>query len=129
MKSSAALIGIVRLAGMAMELEDAAANGDTDTIKALHPVFIKRWISYKELLKEFSDSAAAAKNADDFRNEIADIIERIHEAADEMDVDKLDELSAELENYAFSGDEADKAEKIKTAIFSFDLEMLKNCTL
>lgn len=129
MKSSAALIGIVRLAGMAMELEDAAANGDTDTIKALHPVFIKRWISYKELLKEFSDSTSAAKNADDFKDEIADIIGRIHEAADEMDVDKLDALSAELENYAFSGDEADKAEKIKTAIFSFDLEMLKNCTL
>ncbi len=129
MKSSASLIGIVRLAGMAAELEDAAANGDTDTIRALHPVFAKRWLSYKELLKDFAGSKSAEKKADEFKSEIEGIISQVKTAAAEMDVDKLDKLSEELDRYAFDGDEAAAAEKIKSAILAFDIDYLKNCAI
>ena len=129
MKSSAALIGIVQLAGMAMELEEAAKNLDSGTIKTLHPVFISRWLSFEQLLDDFADHKTAEKNADDFPDEIADIISRIHTAAAEMDVDKLDALSSELDEYCFSGDNAEKVKLIKDMIFNFEIEKLKNCTL
>lgn len=129
MKSSAALIGIVQLSGMAMELEEAARSLDADTIKSMHPVFIKRWLSYEQLLAEFAVKKTADKKAEEHKESIDDIIERIHTAAAEMDVDKLDDLSAELDGYSFNADAAEKVSHIKDMIFNFDIEGLKNCTL
>ena len=129
MKSSAALIGIVQLAGMAMELEEAAKNLDSSAIKALHPVFINRWLSFEQLLEDFAEHKTADKNADDFPSEIADIILRINSAAAEMDVDKLDALSSELDGYSFNGTDAEKVKQIKDMIFNFEIEGLKKCSL
>lgn len=129
MKSSSALIGILQLSGMAMELEEAAKCHDTDIIKAMHPVFIKRWLSYEQLLEEFADNKTADKNADDFRSEINGIIERIRTAAEEMDVDALDSLSAELDGYNFNDSEKEKIKQIKDMIFNFEIDKLKECTI
>ncbi|MBQ8786690.1 MAG: response regulator [Oscillospiraceae bacterium] len=128
MKSSAALIGIVNLAGMAMELENAARNGDTAPIKAIHPTFIARWLKYKELLSDFSGNNSAEKNADEHLNELDDIFSNIRNAAEMMDVDALDEMSQKLDEYRFEGEMADKIEQIKTAIFNFEIDKLVDCS-
>ena len=53
MKSSAALIGIIPLSGMAKILENAVDTGDLETVKLLTPVFLKEWRSYKGKLNQF----------------------------------------------------------------------------
>ena len=55
MKSSAALIGIIPLSGMAKVLENAAAIGDIDTIYTLTPVLLREWSGYKEKLSNFTE--------------------------------------------------------------------------
>lgn len=125
MKSSAALVGIVQLAGMAMELENAARNGNVETIRALHPVFIQRWLCFEPLLKELvSDDSEPKKDSTEHSAEIAEIFNRIHNSALEMDVDALDELSAMLDGYSFPESEEEKIAQLKRMILNFDIEGL-----
>lgn len=127
MKSSAALIGIVHLAGLALELEMAAKKGDCDLIRAFHPVFIERWLGYSELLSELITEKTPKKKAADYRDEILAIFEEIRNGAEEMDVDILDEMSAKLDEYSFEGDMDEKIQQIKANIFNFEIEKLRDC--
>ncbi len=129
MKSSAALIGIVQLAGMAMELEKAARNYNTDVIKALHPVFASRWNSYYELLSEVTGGNDDIKNAVDYMDEIEEIFEQIRLGAEGMDVDVLDAMSKLLDEYNFESPLSEKIEMVKMWILNFEIEKLADCTI
>ncbi len=124
MKSSAAIIGIVQLAGMAMELENAAKTAQLDVIRSLHPLFIQRWLSYRDRLSVLFDSGEPRKQASEHENAIAEILAAIENAASEMDVDALDDLSKQLDEYCFNGEQAEKIEQIKNHILNFEIEML-----
>ncbi len=127
MKSTASLIGIIRLSGMAMELEEAARKKDIDTIKLLHPVFIKSWKEYYSELGCLFINSSAEKVASEHREEILGIFEEIRNAADMMDVDVLDEMSKRLDEFIFEGEAAVKIEEVKSAIFNFEVEKLMEC--
>lgn len=129
MKSSAALIGIIQLAGMAMELEKAARNRDSDVIRAIHPVFSERWNSYYEPLGEIIGSDANLKNAADYMEEISEIFSQIRFGAENMDVDVLDEMSKLLDEYHFDEPLSDKVEMVKMWILNFEIEKLVDCTI
>lgn len=129
MKSSAALIGIVQLAGIAMELEKAARNGDIAVIKTMHPVFAKRWLSYLEPLKDMFEAKKSGAAATADMQEIVEIFDTIREAAENMDVDTLDEMSRKLDEYNFEGVTAEKIDEVKKLIFNFEVEKLVNYEL
>lgn len=129
MKSSAALIGIILLAGMAMELEKAARNKDTDTIKAMHVVFANRWNSYYEMLSEITKNNSGLKPASEHMDEIQEIFTQIHYGAENMDVDVLDEMSKLLDEYSFEKPLSDKIEMVKMWILGFELDKLSDCSL
>ena len=129
MKSSAALIGIVQLAGMAMELEKAARNGDAEIIRALHPVFANRWNSYYELLAEIAVDSSQLKPASEYMDEIEEIFEQIRYAAEDMDVDALDEMSKRLDEYHYEKPLAEKVEMVRMWILGFELDKLTDCTI
>ncbi len=129
MKSSAALIGIVQLAGMAMELEKAARNGDAEIIRALHPVFANRWNSYYELLAEIAVDSSQLKPAFEYMDEIEEIFEQIRYAAEDMDVDVLDEMSKRLDEYHYEKPLAEKVEMVRMWILGFELDKLTDCTI
>lgn len=129
MKNSAALIGNVQLAGMAMALENAAKNNECDSIRAMHPIFIEKWLGYTEPLSQFAekDDDAQKKNADEFIDEIKEIFGKIRSAAADMDDETLDEMSKKLDEYSFGDDMAEKIEEVKTQILNFEVEKLTNC--
>ena len=129
MKSSALLIGIVFLAGMAMRLELAASEEDADTILAMHSTFIDSWLSFHSPLSAFVKPAGETKNAGENADEIKQIFEDIKTAAAVLDVDALDELSARLDTFSFEGEMAEKVEDVKNAIFNFDTDKLKNISV
>lgn len=106
MKNSAATIGIIPLAGMAKTLENAARDGDTDTLSAVTPVFLRLWRNYKSNLSVLLDNTdddekKSGKKAADFIPEINTILDKIKEAAADMDIDALDSLWEELSEYDF----------------------------
>ncbi|MBQ8171547.1 MAG: response regulator [Oscillospiraceae bacterium] len=124
MKSSAAMIGIVQLAGMAMELEKAARSESRAVITALHPVFAERWLSYSLLLSEFTKNDAPQKDAADNLSEIEEIFAGIRAAASDMDVDALDELSRRLDGYAFPEEKQALIDLTRSQILNFEVEKL-----
>ncbi len=129
MKSSAAMVGFVQLAGMAMELENAARYGKTEVICAMHPVFIERWRSFIQPLAEIVTNDKSCEGVAASEEEISDIVAKIRSAAEDMDVDALDELSGRLDSYSFKGERAERAENIKAAILGFEIEKLMEVTL
>ncbi len=126
MKSSAAIIGIIPLAGMAKVLEDAARNNECDIIKQMTPIFLKKWREYKEYLKDFSDMASETKSAAEHWEQVEEIFYKIKEAAEDMDIDDLDGALAKLEEYKFEGAQVENFEKIKEAVINFDVTFLQS---
>lgn len=61
MKSAAALVGIVPLAGLAKILEFAARDKELDTIRSMHGIFLREWDSYQEKLREVSVTLSSQK--------------------------------------------------------------------
>lgn len=127
MKNSAAIVGIVQLAGMAMALESAARNGDCSTINAIHPLFIKKWLGYLDAMRPLMPEKSAQKRADDCQSEISAIFEDIRHAACDMDVDALDELSQKLDQYSFDKERQAFILQIKAQITNFEVEKLMTC--
>lgn len=128
MKSSAMLIGIIPLSGMAMRLEQAAAELDNDTIISLHPVFIDSWLSYKKPLSELIGVAETDKEMADM-TVVGEIVEEIRKAAAALDVDALDELSAKLDSFSYDDEIKPRIEEIRTAVFNFETDKLKNISI
>lgn len=126
MKSSAAIIGIIPLAGMAKVLEDAARNNECDVINQMTPFFLKKWRKYKEHLKEFSDTPSGTKSPTEYWEQVEEIFSEIKEAATDMDIDALDGALAKLEEYKFEGEQAESFEEIKKAIINLDLTFLQS---
>ncbi len=126
MKSSAAIIGIIPLAGMAKVLEDAARNNESDVIKQMTPIFLTKWRKYNEYLKNFNDTACGTKNATEYWDHVEEIFHKIKAAAEDIDIDALDQALAKLEEYKFEEEQAEYFEKIKEAVINLDMTFLEN---
>ena len=125
MKNSASTIGIIPLAGLAKVLEDAARSDEREILRELTPVFLKRWRQYKEHLKEFSPADGEQKVAAEHQEQVKEIFKDIKTAAEEMDIDALDECLEKLEEYKFEGEQLEIFEQIKKAIINFDVDFLR----
>ena len=105
MKSSAATIGIVPLAGMARVLEQAAAAGDAGTITAMHEIFMVQWMSYKDRLTGVCGITSDAEAAAEDERQEADpsvyraMLELLRTHMDELDVDAADGVMSQIRGY------------------------------
>ena len=98
MKSSAATIGIIPLAGMAKRLENAAAEKELDTIRGMHGIFIKEWRGYKELMEAIPGMSKdeGGKRVEFDKDMAMGYLEIISVAMDDFDVDRADEALSKL---------------------------------
>jgi len=128
LKNSASTVGIIPLAGMAKFLEDAARKCDKNSLLTVTPLFLENWLSYGEKLEvlesEFSEDKG--KSAEDYTEEIEQLLKKMNQAAEEMDIDSLDAIGKELAMYHFSDDKQEIVEKIQKAIAEFDIDYLQN---
>lgn len=125
MKNSAAMIGIIQLTGLAMELEQAARDGEITIIQSLHTIFTTKYLSYQEKLKLVLPQQMAKKVASEHTEETNDIYNTIRKAASDMDVDTLDEMSAKLDEYVFEEEQNTNIEKIKLYILNLEVDKLQ----
>ena len=131
MKNSAATIGIIPLAGMAKVLEDAARNGEVEVLEAMTSIFIERWKDYREKLNIFVPECSedSKKVASEFQEEIEELLKKIRSAAEDMDIDGLDQLWNQLNEYEFETDKQEALEKIQKAIVDFDVDFLQEAKI
>ena len=124
MKSSAAIIGIIPLAGMAKVLENAAAANDKICIDSLHPVFIEKWRSYKAALSVLFDTEEeGTHNTKTFdKEEMTGILSIIRNAMENYDVDQADKTLLMLEGYDMPKNAEHLMDELKAAIAAVDSE-------
>ena len=119
MKNSAATVGIVGLSGLAKVLEDAARNNEKTVIYAMTPIILEEWGKYKEKLAIlFTKEALQVCDKDT----LIALLENMRQAAEEMDITAMDEIMAELEQYDYETDIAEKMEQLAALVTQFDIE-------
>lgn len=130
MKNSAATIGIIPLAGMAKVLEDAARNGQVEVLQAMTPIFLECWCEYGKRLEEFVPvSDANIRLTADYGEGIQKLVKAMNQAAEEMDIDALDEIWKQLSQYQVGEEKQELLERIHKAIVEFDVDYLQGVTI
>lgn len=127
MKSTANLIGATVIGGMAKFLEDAARHGELAVLETLHPIFIKEWRSYKEKLTECMqmickhDTASEKKKPAD-KTEIFSYLKVLKEAAEEMDIDVMDENIEKLQSYQYPDEMQSQIDKLSVLVTNMEVD-------
>ncbi|MBE6015234.1 MAG: response regulator [Lachnospiraceae bacterium] len=118
MKSSAATIGIVPLAGCAKMLEDAAGAEDLQTIQSLHGPFINLWKGYKSRLEDFSfiEKPDAGEKEEFDKSIVLALLDMVKISMEDFDVDRADEAIAKLSVYSMNEELSDKLSRLKAAV-------------
>ncbi|MBQ1548724.1 MAG: response regulator [Lachnospiraceae bacterium] len=129
MKSSAATIGIVPLAGMAKILEFAAKDENIDRIHAVHDTFIAEWYTYLDKLDGVFGIVKPAEDADsdlpaaDYTLTVA-ICGMLKEAMEDFDVDKADEYVLKLKEYSYPEGTKDIIKQLAGAVSDLDSDLV-----
>ena len=127
MKSAAATIGIVPLAGMAKVLEYAARDGKLDIIDCMHKVFLDEWRSYGEKLVGVFGIGEGQQDASELEYADRDMIEAlfgmIRGALEDFDMDAVDELAGQVRSYAYAPEVEGEIELLVGAMRDMEQEV------
>lgn len=108
MKSAAATVGIVPLAGMAKMLEFAARDGDIDTLTAMHGIFAAEWRSYGDKMQvlfetekniDSTEESGSKESAD--ADMIRAMMQMLCQALEDFDVDAADAVVEKMKSYRY----------------------------
>ena len=125
-KSTAATIGIIPIAGMANVLEYAARDLKKEDIVAVHPVFLKLLEHYRVELAACFEEEADEENLKSVNEEdkeaIKEQLNKLKEAMEDIDVDTADPIIDDLLTYDFDENVKEKIDELKTAVVALDYE-------
>ncbi len=104
MKSSAAMIGAVSLAGIARMLEYAARDQNKERIIQVTPAFLEEWQGMKQRLTPCIKEAASWEQgqkpeADPEMTE--EYLHLLQDAMEDMDIDTADEIIVQIKNFHY----------------------------
>lgn len=128
LKSSAKIIGAMKLAETAQELENAGKAGDIEFIKKHHDGFMRDCLECKKILEEYVKDEESPIELRYAPKVIADsemmkfIYDELRKAADDMDIEAIEEILDGMKGYTIVEEETEKYNKIiKLAdIFDYD---------
>ncbi len=122
MKSSATLVGILPLSGLAFLLEKAAIEKDADTISTLNDTFVKNWISYGEKLKViFPDKKGGAEF--DKEGFLAHL-KKLSDASEMLDVDSMDPEAKAISEISLPWDGRGDIDALLGAVAALDTDSI-----
>ncbi|MBQ7677637.1 MAG: Hpt domain-containing protein, partial [Lachnospiraceae bacterium] len=121
-KSSAKLIGAMSFAEDAQALEDAGKREDADYIRTHHAVFMDTLYGFKDPLdRVFGTQEAEGKpEADPQLMEVC--FEEIAKAAEDFDLNAIEDIFAELEDYSIAAAYRPLWEELKGRMAKFDYD-------
>jgi CheY-like chemotaxis protein len=123
LKSSARFIGALEFGEKAQLLENAGKAGDIAYIRKHHEAFMTEYRSFKAPLAEvFIVSAAEKPEAD---AEMMDaILEEIRLAAESMDIDQLESIFDEMEEYQIPQEQEELWQQLVKAARQYDYQKI-----
>ena len=125
MKSSAILIGLVPLAGMAASLEYASRDGDIDMVLATSPFFLTEWNHYRDMMqKEFGTDEKEGKEVSD-KTEITDYLQLLVDTVENCDIHGSDDALAHLKEFSYEEEVAAMFDDMEAAVLDFDSNKVK----
>ena len=124
MKSSATLIGIVPLAGMAFILERAAIEKDAKTIGSLNDIFLTDWRSYSEKLKPLFEGNKGTVSEFDKEVFLAHL-KKLEDASEILDVDSMDPAAKAISEFGLPWSGEDDVNALRGAVAALDIEAIK----
>lgn len=127
MKSSAAIIGLTGLSGMAKILEYAARDKDMQKISSLHPIFMIEWRKTKSDMRGVpgiaGDDDAPKLNYN--AGEVRGLLSLLASSMEEFDLDRSDKIIEKLKEYDHPTDVGEQMEKIYAAVADVDADKVK----
>lgn len=122
MKSLAATVGIVPLAGLANVLEYAARDGKIERILSVTGTFLEEWRSYREKLQGvFGLTREAGKEVTDYTI-IRALVEMVRLSMQEMDIDQADQAMGQLLTYSYPDEIGRNIRELADAVTNLDPE-------
>ena len=103
LKSTARMIGATALSEQALELEMAGKADNVDLITEKTPTLLKMYRAYKDTLSYFDKDDAPKEEASD--SDIKATLEKMLNAANEFDMDGMDDAMAALNGFKMPNDE------------------------
>lgn len=127
MKGLLATVGILSLSGVARLLESAARDVNLQVIEAVTPVFLFEWRSYREKLRGvFGVGEIALQPIADVSVVLAQL-DMLLFCVQEADIDRADELMAQLLSYGYPNEAKQTVERLAAAVTDLDAGETEAC--
>ena len=123
LKSSSRQIGALELAAVAERMEKAGNAQDAVLIHETTPAMLESYYSYKNILAPYFEEQSAGqdgKQAD--KNELQGFFAQMKEAIDNLDMDAMEEVVKDMNQYSYSGDQKKLFDDLKNAVEDIDTE-------
>lgn len=125
MKSSAAMIGAMSLAGIARMLEYAARDLDQERIIQITPVFLEEWQEMKQRLAPLVKAAVPEEDGpkpEAFPRMTEEYLRLLKDAMEAMDIDTADEIVVQLKRFHYPEHLMPYLERLELAVANLDAE-------
>ena len=124
-KSSAKMIGAMKLSEEAFELEQAARDQDIDIVLDKTPDFLEHFRKYKEYLnfveKKQNADAQNGLDAMKYKDVLISVLQMLQDAMEDLDVDKADGIIVLLNQYSFPEELKEEIQKLGVAVGQLDI--------
>lgn len=125
MKSSAAMIGAVSLAGIARLLEYAARDQKKERIIRVTPSFLEEWLEMKQRLAPLVKEAAAKQEEQKTQADASmtgEYLRLLQEAMEDMDIDTADEIIVQMKRFYYPQEFMSYIEELEQAVAGLDTD-------
>ena len=126
MKSLAATVGIVPLAGIARVLESGAKDGKIEILKSMTTIFLKEWRSYRVKLRGVFGIGCAERTEMPEASVLKALLEMVRISMGEMDFEQADQLMLQLRKYQYPEAMEQGIQKLAEAVTNLDLEEVEH---
>ena len=115
LKNTARMIGDKELSEWFHRMEDCGNANDTDTIQEETPKLLEAYRSYKPILEPFARSQNEAQE-ECTTEQLCEILQILHDAADTFDLDGADEAMKKLDSCRMPETCLEKLEKLRASL-------------
>lgn len=122
MKSLAATVGLLPLFGVAKLLEEAARDGNTDTVLSITPAFLTEWRSYSQKLSGVLGIASQPEKEITDISVIQALVEMVRLSMQEMEIGHADQLISQLRSYHYKDEIGVNIQKLAEAVTGLDTD-------
>ncbi|MCR5251647.1 MAG: response regulator [Lachnospiraceae bacterium] len=126
LKSSARIIGAEKLSALAEALENAGNHDDRAFLDENHPKLLEAYYAYKEILAPLNEQS----EEEDLRepipeDELKDAYETLRDLIPQMDLDSVEMILEQLNEYRLPPDDAKKVAKLAKLLKALDWDAME----